>query len=40
MAVSDPAKPGHCPGKILVNCGYCLRKEIIVVMLSLHCKKV
>ena len=26
MVVPDPWKPGHCPGKILVNRGYCLRK--------------
>ena len=22
-------KPGHCPGKILINCGYCLRKLVV-----------
>ena len=22
----DLGKPGHCPGKILVNCGYSLQK--------------
>ena len=26
LVVPDPGKPGHCPGKISVNCGYCLRK--------------
>ena len=24
VAFPDPGKPGHCLGKILVNCGYCL----------------
>ena len=28
LVVPDPGKPGHCPGKILVNGGYCLRKLV------------
>ena len=28
LAVPDLGKPGHCPGKILVNCGYCLWKLV------------
>ena len=28
LAVPDPGKPGYCPGKILVNCGYCLWKLV------------
>ena len=28
-AVPDPGKPGHCPGKILVNCAYCLPRTIL-----------
>ena len=26
VAIPEPGKPGHIPGKILVNYGYCLRK--------------
>ena len=25
----DPSKPGHCPGKIQVNCGHCLQKLVV-----------
>ena len=28
LAVPDSRKPRQCPGKILVNCGYCLRKLV------------
>ena len=28
LAVPDLGKPRHCPAKILVNCGYCLRKLV------------
>ena len=29
MVVPDPGKHGHYPGKILVNCGYCLQKLVV-----------
>ena len=29
LAVPGPGKPGHCLGKILINCGYCLWKLIV-----------
>ena len=31
LAVPDLGKPGYCPGKILVNCGYCLRKLVVTL---------
>ena len=27
LAVPDPGIPGHCPGKILVNCAYFFVRE-------------
>ena len=35
-AVSNPGKPGHCPGKVLICCGYSLWKLGFDIAAPLH----